>query len=160
MAMSALRSTLFNLVGASLLITLAGCGAETTAVPAGEQPALTDGIHQGWLVDIGRETVTLELARLLSGEEALAAAEADGEDVEGGLPNDFYIDDLDEQAKVYLSETLSVQLIDCSEACVPVDVALDDLVDGTVAPYNGERALVEVAVEDGTVRTLTELYLP
>jgi hypothetical protein len=158
--MSALRSTLSSLAGASLLLTLAGCGAETTAVPAGDPPALTDGAHQGWLVDIGQDTVTLELARLLSGEEALAAAEADGEDVEGGLPNDFYVDDLDEQVTLSLAEDVSVQVIDCTEACVPVDVAVDDLIDGTVAPYNGDRALVEVAVEEGTVRTLTELYLP
>jgi hypothetical protein len=158
--MSALRSTLSSLAVASLLLALAGCGSETTAVPAGEQPALTDGIHQGWLVSVDQDTITLELARFLSGEEALAAAEADGEDVDGGLPNDFYVDDLDEQVAIAIAEEVSVQLIDCTEACLPVDVALDDLIEGTVAPYNGDRALVEVAVEEGTVRTLTELYLP
>jgi hypothetical protein len=158
--MHALRSSLSSLAGASLLLALVGCGAETTAVPAGGEPALTDGIHQGWLVSVDQDTVTLELAQLLSGEEALAAAEADGQDVEGGLPNDFYVDDLGEQVTLTLAEEVSVQVIDCTEACVPVDVALDDLVDGTVTPYNGDRALVEVAVEEGTVRTLTELYLP
>jgi hypothetical protein len=154
------RSTLSSLVGASLLLALAGCGAQTTAVPAGEQPSLTDGIHQGWLISIDQQAITLELARFLSGEEALAAAEADGEEVEGALPDGFYVDELDERVSLSLSEELSVQLIDCTEACLPVDVALDDLVDGTVRPYNGDRALVEVAIEDGTVRTLTELYLP
>jgi hypothetical protein len=158
--MHALRSSLSSLAGASLLLALVGCGAETTAVPAGRDPALTDGIHQGWLVSVDQDTITLELARLLSGEEALAAAEADGEDVEGGLPNDFYVDDLDEQVALALAEEVSVQVIDCTETCVPIDVALDDLIDGTVAPYNSDRALVEVALEGGTVRTLTELYLP
>jgi hypothetical protein len=158
--MHALRSTLSSLVGASLLLALAGCGAETPAVPVGEEPALTDGIHQGWLVSVDQDTITLELARFLSGEEALAAAAADGEEVEGGPADGFYVDDLDEQASLALSEELSVQLLDCSEACMPVDVELEDLIDGVVAPYNGDRALVEVAVEEGTVRTLTELYLP
>lgn len=155
-------------------LALSACGGDDTAAPpddTGSDPkptATPDRPSQneevtGWLLalDDGR-TISVDPVRFLSGQEAHDAAVEDGEISEDEeLPNDFYIDDIAPDEATYdLDEEATVQLYDCSGGCELVDVALHDFVDGSVIPYGGEHALIDLVVEDGVVVAITEQYVP
>jgi hypothetical protein len=122
---------------------------------------LPDGDHQGRLVTIDAVTVTFDLVRVLSGDEAVAEARADGVEVEGdSLPNDVYVDDLETRVTVPVAGDGGFQIIDCTDACVPVGTTLDALVDGSATPFGGPNAPFDFTLDGGTVVSLVEIYLP
>jgi hypothetical protein len=138
----------------------AGAGETTPADDAGD--VLLDGTHSAWLTSIDGEVAVLEPVEVLSGEEAVAAAREDGFAADDeGLPNDVYVRDLgDLFYGVRLADGATIELLDCSEGCVPVAVDRAEFISGAVTPYGGPRPLVQVVVEAGEITSLSEQYLP
>lgn len=137
--------------------------------------ALADGVHLAFVIvgedENGVKTLGLDLARMLSGEEARDAAVEDGVIGEGeDLPNDFYIDNPD---KVYellqVNDSAVFDMISAEDVSLTVAVDLADLealyedtyvgspVYGVVA---GQPILMEVTVSDGLVSGAKAVYLP
>jgi hypothetical protein len=125
---------------------------------------LADGGHVARIVSIDApvSAIEIDLAEMLTGEEAVAAARADGEiGPDEDLPNDFYVRDLDDTVHhVGIDDDAVVALIDCNGGCQPVEVALSDFLVGKATPFNGEFALYEITVTGGRVSAITEIYLP
>jgi hypothetical protein len=155
--------------------------ARTPATPVAEQPAsspnpsphppstkpksgtsaLGDGRHAGRLVSIDTANVTLELVRVLSGDDAVAAAKAEGVPLEDGtLPNDVYVQDLKRTVTVPVAGDGGFLIYDCSAGCELVGTTLDALASGRATAYGGATAVVEVQVDAGAVVSLVEVYLP
>ena len=169
----------------ALVLTLAtACGQDTEAArpaapPSNEAPPTTatpvrtpiqsdgriivDGTHSAWLSSTDDGVAVVELVEVLSGDEAVAAAQADGAVVEGeNLPNDVFVRPLGELSfGLPISDLAAVQLYDCaSEGCVLTTVALADLLDGSARPYGGDRPLVTIDVVEGQIVSIVEQYLP
>jgi hypothetical protein len=133
------------------------------ATPA-PSSALADGPHVARIVAIDAPVaaVEIELAEMLTGEEAIEAARAAGligpdED----LPNDFYVRDLDDEVHhVGIESNALVELIDCTAECRPVEVPLADFLAGRARPFNREYALYDITITDGRITALSEIYLP
>jgi hypothetical protein len=133
--------------------TVTNPGAEPVTDGTGE---LEDGEHQGRLVELSADAVTVARVRLLSGDEAAQAAEADG--TEHDL--DFYLQDLGERVTLPFADDVEAQIYDCTGACEQVDTTIAALATGDAVPYGGAAAVVALTVEDGEVVALSEVYLP
>jgi hypothetical protein len=145
----------------------------TTAAPDGDAPALDDGRHFGFIsaVDLDARTVTFDLAQWLSGEEANAAAEADGAIEPGeGVPNDYYIVNDNPRLRVVpLSFDVGVLLVDWPNCCESVGATLDDVVaaidaDGEITAagfryYPGETGYW-LTIDGGEIVSIEEQYRP
>lgn len=175
------------LVAAALAVAglLAGCsgttgeGTTTTQPPSstqppGEQP-LPDGEYFAYVTvgedETGAITLGVDLAEMLTGEEArLAAIEAgvieEGED----LPNDYFIDNPEVVMElVHLADDVEITVISGTDTSqvVTIDAAqLDALHEGT---YSGEAVYgiiaglpiaMELVVEAGVVTETHAVYLP
>ena len=122
---------------------------------------LGDGVHTAWLSSIDDRILVLKPVEVLSGEEAVTAAKEEGGSAAEGPPNDVYVQDLgDFFHGVPIADDATIELLDCTGACEPVMVALDDFLSGTVRPYGGERPLVRVEVVEGEIASVVEQYLP
>jgi hypothetical protein len=123
--------------------------------------ALADGTYEGRLVAIDRNTVTLDLIRILSGDEALKAAAAAGAlDPDGTLPNDVFVQELGKRVTLTIAGDGGFQVYDCSAGCALVGTTLDALVTGSGSPYGGAAAPFTFQVDGGSVISLVEVYLP
>jgi hypothetical protein len=136
-------------------------GGAPTATPRPTRAPIADGTYDARLVRIDRAAVTLDLVRILSGQEAIDAAKADGHPLEdGALPNDVYVVDLGTRVTVPVAGDGGFQIYDCEAGCQLIGTTLDALASGTAVPYGGAHAHVTVRVDHGQVVSLVEVYLP
>jgi hypothetical protein len=134
-----------------------------TDPPTPTSQAIEDGDHTGRLVAITTEDVTVELVRTLTGDEAVAAATADGGealDDDGALPNDVYIQDLDRAVTIPVAGDGGFRIYDCSGGCELIGTTLDALASGQAAAAGGPNAVVDLTVDQGAVVSFEERYLP
>ncbi len=121
----------------------------------------------------GTVNVTVELEELLSGDEAVSAARADGFIGENeALPNDYYIRDLGEELTLPVSPDVSVILQACYESGPCVTEEAVDLDTWSVLLGGEEDAGLDWQwygagylpywwhVTDGAVVLIEEQYLP
>ena len=157
---------------------LAACGddADVTSAQGPTAPAASavtgerevlDGMHTAWLNAIEGEQLSVELVEVLTGHEAVVAARADGQYVEGdNLPNDVYVRSISSEAGhqtsyiVDIADDATVQLYDCTTECELVDVPLSDFLDGSRRPYGGDHPLLHFELTDGEITEIVEQYLP
>jgi hypothetical protein len=131
--------------------------------PPAEPATIADGHHTGRLVSITTADITVALVRILTGEEAIAAAKADGGaglDDDGTLPNDIYIQDLDRAVTIPVAGDGGFRVYDCSGGCELVGTTLAALASGEAVPYGGPNAVVDLTVDRGVVVSFQEQYLP
>lgn len=122
---------------------------------------LPDGEHQGRLITIDATTVTFRLVRVLRGQEAVEAAQADGRQLEANpLPEDTYVQDLAETRTLALAEDVAIQIQQCANGCQEVPATLDALVAGEAAPQGGPTNVFVFTVGDGTVVSMNEVVVP
>lgn len=137
--------------------------AEPAAKPTARPAVIADGSHAGRLVAITTADVTVKLVRILTGEEAIAAAKADGGaglDDDGTLPNDIYIQDLDRVVTIPVTGDGGFRIYDCAGGCQIVGTTLTALASGEAVPYGGPNAVVNLTVDQGVVVSFEEQYLP
>lgn len=141
-------------------------------------PAIADGSYNAYISavsqtapDAGSQgTITVRIAQIYSGAEAIAQAKADGhadfietdEDGNEYIPNDYYISDTSTKSLV-----LPV-LKSCSIRVIPPDGPVADsddyCVDGTMQNLADDTAEYEqfasITVSGGSVSMIGEFYLP
>lgn len=155
---------------------------ETKAVSATPSPSpvtgIADGTYNAYVTQASTNapdkksqgTISVQLAKIYMGEEAIAQAKADGnadliEIDENGvefIPNDYYINDANKEVIV-----LPVQK-DCSIRVIPhggPDLTSEDYcVDGTLQNLADNAAeyqrFATITVKDGQVSYVGEFYLP
>lgn len=141
-------------------------------------PAIEDGSYNVYITSVSaaatdadsQGTITIRVAQIYGGEEAIAQAKADGNaDLvvldENGIeyiPNDYYISDMGGK------EIVLPVLVNCSIRVIPSagpDIASDDLcIDGTLQNLSDDAAEYEqfatMTVAGGYVSYVGEFYLP
>jgi hypothetical protein len=139
--------------------------------PAADLP---DGEWFGFVTvngDNGPTRVTIDIAQILTGEEARKAAIDAGVIEEGeDLPNDFFIDDPDDGIEVLtLADDAVIKVLSGTtpETYLTIDAAtLESLFNGS---YSGEPvygispdmpAPMSITIEDGLVTIIESVYLP
>ena len=145
-------------------------GTTSTSVPPPGMPALEDGRHFGFIERIYGESATFwiqfDLAQLLVGEEANAAAVEDGV-IEPGedVPNDHYVRNENERVRSYpLRDPLEIRVVE-RECCDlrPLGSA-EELYEWYRASdphgFGGAGASWWLTVEDGVVVGIEEQYRP
>jgi hypothetical protein len=135
---------------------------------------LPDGKWFGFVTvngDNGPTVVTIDIAEILTGEEARKAAVDAGVIEEGeDLPNDFFIDDPDDEIEVLiLADDAVIRVLSATtpETYLTIDApTLESLFNGS---YSGEPvygmspdvpAPMEITVEGGLVTIIESVYLP
>lgn len=165
-------------VGALMVFTAAACSGSGSQDP-GEGPEPVPAIDNGdWfaLVIVGEDesgatTLGVDLADMLTGEEARQAAIADGvigEDED--LPNDFYIDNPDEVYELlHFSEEPEIVVLSGSDPGEKLRIEVDQLAALYEGEYVGEPVYgilphqpiaMSVTVADGTIVIASMVYLP
>jgi hypothetical protein len=152
----------------------AGSEGETTTSLAEGQP-IPDGTWFGFVTvgedESGAITVGVDLADMLSGEEARAAAVEDGQIGEGeDLPNDFYIDNDEEVLELlHVSDDAQFDLISATDISQKVLVDAETLAEVYEGTYSGEPIYgippgtpiaMDVTITDGLVSGADAVYLP
>lgn len=134
--------------------------------------ALPDGEVFAFINEVGGAEITVDPALMLTGEQARAAAEADGVIAPGeDLPNDFYIQNADPgplTVGVTDDAELVVLTFDASGSIVETPIALADLAEAFTGDYPGVAIYglvagefpVTLTVEGGMVTGFTQAYLP
>lgn len=168
-----------------LALSVTGCGTATTtdsSAPdnsaSGDDGAVADGTHFGYVVEIGEDYMLVDLAELFSNEEAQEAALADGEiDSLDELPNPFYVRNPDE-TPVHLDVDPGAEflLIAYDEGGTPVlekNVTMSELASlaagesdgiqyyGGLPGQPGPTGLpMDLTISDGQVTGGSQVYLP
>jgi hypothetical protein len=130
-------------------------GAEPTTSTAPQAPRLADGRYFALLGAANDDTVTFDVADLLTGEAANEYAAAHG--LEVPVPNDVVIDN--EQAvatTLPLAPDARILLMDWSRCCEPLPADRDLLAASADAPGYGYW----ITVRSGVVRMIVEQYHP
>lgn len=175
------------LVATLLTAVLMGCALEGTGdvvpdihptdypvseLPEAGEPLDRYGRYHGFIRQLARDGdeifLDFEVAELLSGDQALQAAIADGAEPANseGLPNDFYVRNPGQPVRsVELSANPSIRLIQCPAECesVPVsDRELEAFLEGTstVDYYGTPDSLFDVTFSAGQAIFVHEEYLP
>jgi hypothetical protein len=146
-------------------IVLAGCGGEPAPAGGGEGAAgggtVLAGTMTGYITQAEAGGITLDEIEVLSGEEAAAAREEDGEPpAEDGLDVPYLRNTAQEAYEIPVASDVLVQVFDCSAECRLVDWEYDDLVSGTPLPYGTAESPFTVTVHEGEVVEIAEIYLP
>lgn len=153
--------------------------ADNAATPSpSPETVIEDGTYNAYVIEASTNaadkksqgTISVQLAKIYMGEEAIAQAKADGnadliEIDENGveyIPNDYYISDSNKEVVV-----LPVQK-DCSIRVIPHDgpdaTSEDFCVDGTLQNLADDAAeyqrFATITVTDGQVSYVGEFYLP
>ncbi len=137
-----------------------------TAVPS---PELEDGKHFGYIrsVDASGQpaTLVLDLAYMLTGEDAAQAAKEHGD--EYPPPNDYYIvNDNPKLRTLILSPDVRIRVLDWANCCQTFFAGdLTAFADGFAHPdpagaYRGPTSPYWLWVKDGQVVRIQEQYLP
>ena len=148
---------------------------EAVAEPPEPTPALDDGTYFAFVTagkdETGGHIFGVDLAEMLTGEEARLAAVEDGVIAEGEeLPNDFYIDNPAIRYELLgASDGAKFDMISGDDTSARVSLGVDDF----AALYNGvyvgpsvygivplEPVAMEVTVIDGVVARAEATYLP
>jgi hypothetical protein len=150
---------------------------DTPPVTVVEPPPATDLPDGRWFGfatvngDNGLTMVTIDLAEILTGEEARRAAVEAGVIEEGeDLPNDFFIHDPDDEIEILtLADAPVIKVLSATtpERFLSIDAAtLESLFNGS---YTGEpvygitpdlAAPMNITVEDGFITIIESVYLP
>jgi len=153
--------------------------ADNAATPSpSPETVIEDGTYNAYVIEASTNaadkksqgTISVQLAKIYMGEEAIAQAKADGnadliEIDENGveyIPNDYYISDSNKEVVV-----LPVNK-DCSIRVIPHDgpdlTSADYCVDGTLQNLADDAAeyqrFATITVKDGQVSYAGEFYLP
>lgn len=135
---------------------------------------LADGRWFGFITvngENGPTVVTIDLAEILTGEEARKAAVNAGVIEEGeDLPNDFFIHDPDDEIEILtLADAPVIKVLSATtpERFLSIDATtLESLFNGS---YTGEpvygitpdlKAPMNITVEDGFITIIESVYLP
>ena len=140
-----------------------GTGPASAAPPWMEADQLADGTSQARLMGASDDgTLVLDPLEVLSGDEAVRAAVAAGESLEGGsLPNDVYLHDPEDRTfDVATSADATVWLFDCWSTCDLAEVPLADMLANRITYFGGTTPVIEVVVEQGIITHISEVYLP
>lgn len=120
-----------------------------------------DGEHQGRLITIDENTVTLRQVEVLRGPAAVDAAREAGALAEGqSLPGDVYVRDTFETVTLPLADTATVRIQSCANGCQEADTSVQALASGEAAPNGGGENVFVYRVAGGEVVSLVELLLP
>lgn len=158
---------------------LVGCSPGAVEPPptpeTPEEPALADGDYFAYIT-VGRDqsdeiTLAVDLAEMLTGEEARQAAIDAGVIEEGEeLPNDFFIDNPEIVMElIHLADDVEITVIsgtDTSEQILIDGATLERLYEGTYSgdPIYGIPAgvpiVMDIVVEDGLITEAHAVYLP
>lgn len=114
----------------------------------------------GRVVRVDRDGPSVEIveARIVTGDEATAAARADGEiGPEEEWELDFYVVE-GERRWLDLDPNASVAVYDCTQACEHVAGTLEHVLSGP--PYGGSNAIWTFELLDGRAVGAGEVYLP
>ena len=153
------RYVLITAIVAVPFLVVAGAFAfhdTTTTEPAPTLPnTLAAGRYFALLQAADTETVTFDVADLLSGEAANRYAAAHG--LEVPVPNDVVIDNEEATSTTLpLAPDARILLMDWSRCCEPVPASREDLAAAADAPGYGYW----VTVRSGLVRLISEQYHP
>ena len=165
----------------AMSLTTTACSAGVTIdepgpVPAPEPvPALPDGEVFALITvgsdESGETTLGVDVAEMLTGDEAREAAVEDGLISEGeDLPNDFYIDNDDVTYELlHFSDDPTITVISGSDTSHNVEIEVEHLVQLWNGEYAGEPIYgivpsvpipMEVTVAGGVVTAAIMVYLP
>lgn len=162
---------------AGLSIILAACAGvvEPEPVPPEPVPALPDGQLFAFVTmgtdETGARTVGVDVADLLSGEEARERAIEDGVIEEGeDLPNDFYIDNDEIRMELlHLADDLQIWVISGNDTTQLLEIDEDELWQLWEGEYGGEPVYgivattpiaMDVTIRDGEISGMKAVYLP
>ena len=128
----------------------------TTATAEPTDPVLEDGVHFGYVTEVvigdATATATFDLAQLLTGDAAAAAAEEDGAEFLG----DFYLRNVNPQLRSLpvdpQAEVIDVDYDQCCDG-QPSNIAAFATTVDRPTPVN-------LTVVGGTVTKVEELYFP
>lgn len=152
----------------------AGSDDGTTTTMTQDQP-VADGTWFAFVTvgedETGEMTLGIDLAEMLSGEEARVAAVEDGVIADGeDLPNDYYIDNDDEVLELlHVDEGAQFALISGSDTSQKLLVDAPVLAEVYEGTYTGEPLYgvpagtpiaMDVTVSDGLVSKGVAVYLP
>lgn len=156
----------FLLLGLAAIV-LAGCGDAEAPPVAGEDAAggsggtVLAGTMTGFITSVEAGGITLDEIEVLSGEEAAAAREEDGEPpVEEGIDVPYLRNPAEEAYDIPVADDVRVQVFDCASGCQLVDWEYGDLVSGAPLPYGTAESPFTVTVHEGEVVEIAEIYLP
>ncbi len=146
------------------------------APPGTEEPAtgLSNGEWFGFVTvngDNGSTVVTIDLAEILTGEEARKAAVDAGVIEEGeDVPNDFFIFDPEDDVEILdLADSAVIEVISGTSPETYLTIDADTLASLFNGSYSGEPvygispgmpAPMNITIEDGFVTTIESVYLP
>lgn len=129
--------------------------SQTSTATAPRPSVLADGRYFALLQAADADTVTFDVADLLTGEAANEYAAAHG--LEVPVPNDVVIDNEDAAATTLpLAPDARILLMDWSRCCEPVPAGRDLLAASADAPGYGYW----ITVRSGVVRMVVEQYHP
>jgi hypothetical protein len=169
---AALAAAGCSATGADVDSTTTTIDTTTTSPPGAE--AIADGTWFAMVTvgedETGEMTLGVDLADMLSGEEARQAAIEDGVIEDGeDLPNDFYIDNDDQILELlHVTEDAQFALISADDIGQKVLVDSEVLADVYEGTYTGDPLYtaagapfpMEVTVGDGVVTGAEQVYLP
>ncbi len=158
-----------------MMFLVAACGATAEPTEPEPEPALPDGTVFAMVTvgsdESGETTLGVDVAEMLSGEEARDAAVADGVIEEGeDLPNDFYIDnDETEYELLHLSDDAEIRVISGTDTGQMISIGEEQLIELWEGDYAGEPIYgivasvpmaMNVTVADGVITEAEAVYLP
>jgi hypothetical protein len=153
------------IVVAAVMALATACGGAETDTTAGTPPdgvgapEVRDGTFEGRIEAARDGTVEFDVVEVLSGEQAAAAREEDGEPpVEPGLDVPYVRDIDDGITTAPVADDVTVRVFDCSGVCELVEWSWDDLVAGRDLPYGPPDTVFEITIRDGEVVELREVY--
>ncbi len=148
--------------------------AESTTTTVAESTTTTrvqatgmNGVYFGYVISVGSETITVDFAEILTGDEATAAAEASGAPLSG----DYLIINPDPSMVSFplsTSAVFSVQILSAGSAVesqiTPSD--FQDVIDGTfsggnvIGVFPGSPIPANLSIVDGVITGVQQAYLP
>jgi len=168
-------SSLVLSVALALALLAVACDPHTSVSDPEPVPALPDG-EMFAMVTIGSDetgatTLGVDVAEMLSGEEARVAAVEDGVISEGeDLPNDFYIENDEHVLELlHISADPSILVISGNDTSQLIEIDVDMLWQLWNGDFNGPPIYgivpsvpipMELTVASGVVTSLEMVYLP